>query len=756
MSVLENKNAFVDSAAVSIGLAQMFTVTGASNDPTYLVLTVLDRDEYTAGASGVTGSLVGGGHTLQLSSVGGDGRGGGIVFTWQSSSGRYYNNTYGYLDQLTYKTSGSQGDVTNLSLFGTTNLNTANEYATNAYSMMQVDAAGYLGSATVVTQSRFNGAVPTQATPNSIASAAENFIGQPWNTDGCWVLASTIAADAGASLPVQSTAIGISGVANGEWIVAFNGPAGQSANWEALVKAGEIIVIGHAGGGGHITTCVSGFGSNAMLVDNATYVNDSGQVTNLANDGSSSDIIVAAPHPASQEWSGVAASSVVIYELDTPIVAAAVASGILAPRASEGLGPLFSVSDPASNTITQWQVYDTASSDMLVVGGSDYGDHSAASALTVASLSSVSLLAGATATTDTLEVRAFNGTYWGDWQPLSISITGGAAASPPVLSVQTPAQTWTAGNTISLATYFTDPQSQTMTYSAALTSGQALPAWLSFNATTGAFSGTVPAMAETLNITVTARDTSALTATDVFSVTVIGPPALTTQTPAQTWTEGKAVSLALPANTFTDPQAEHLTYGALLTSGQALPAWLSFNATTDTFSGNAPAAAQNLGIKVTATDSSGLVASETFTAAVQPAAPVTTRPGITVTDPTPKQSWTDGQAVTLVLPANTFTDALGLKMTFAAYEVSGPNVTSWLHFNPASDELYGTVPSTATGTIGLDVIASDAQNVTASDLFSVTLAAASTHATLAPATAMYGPDSMPAPVSVLGMLGLHA
>ena len=53
----------------------MFTVSAGSTDPAYLVLTVLDRDEYTAGASGATGTLTGNGHTLGLSSIGGDGRG---------------------------------------------------------------------------------------------------------------------------------------------------------------------------------------------------------------------------------------------------------------------------------------------------------------------------------------------------------------------------------------------------------------------------------------------------------------------------------------------------------------------------------------------------------------------------------------------------------------------------------------------------------------------------------------------------------
>ena len=97
-----------------------------------------------------------------------------------------------------------------------------------------------------------------------------------------------------------------------------------------------------------------------MLVDNITYVNGQGNITNPANDGSSSDIIVAAPHAASQEWSGVQASSVVIYELDTPVVSATVASDSLACLASQSLASLFTASDPVNRAITSWQAYDTA------------------------------------------------------------------------------------------------------------------------------------------------------------------------------------------------------------------------------------------------------------------------------------------------------------------------------------------------------------------------------------------------------------
>lgn len=757
MSIFQGKTAFVDPAAASIGLSRMFTVTAGTNNPTYLVLTALDRNEYTAGATGQTGSLYGNGHTANFGSLGGDGRGTGIVFTYQASSGRYYNSIYGYFDQLIYNSSGSLNDVTNLSLFGTNNLSQATAYATSAYAMMQVDSSGYLGSATVVTQPRFTGAVPTQATPNSIAAVANGFVGQAWNMNGCWVLTSTIAAEAGTSLPVQSTAIGLPGQANGEWIVAFNGPAGQSGNWQSLVRAGEMIVIGTPGGGGHITTCVSGSGTTAMLVDNATYVNSSGQVRNLANDGSASDIIIAAPHVASQEWAGVMASSVVIYELDTPIVTATMSVSSLAYNASRSLGSLFTATDPAYKTITQWQVYDTASSDWLSLNGINYSDHSASAALTATSLSAISLLAGSTAITDTLEVRAYNGTWWGDWTSLDVSIIA-AAPSPPVLKTQTTGQTWTGGKPISLTVTFSDPQGSPLTYGAQLSNGQALPSWLVFNAATDTFSGTAPMTAQTLNIVVTASDTGGLTAYDAFSATVVGAPVLKTQTPMQAWTEGKAFSLALPANTFTDPQGQSLVYAATLSNGQALPSWLKFNATTETFSGTAPVSAQSLGIKVVATDSSGLSASENFTASVQPA-PTTTivpKPGITVSHPTPNQTWVDGQSVNLVLPSNTFTDALGLKMSFAAYQVSGPNVTSWLRFNSITDAFSGKIPMTASGTVGLEVIATDARHVTATDLFSVTFASGSAHITGAMSAGLLGPDWLSSSRPMSGLIGLHS
>ncbi len=90
------------------------------------------------------------------------------------------------------------------------------------------------------------------------------------------------------------------------------------------------------------------------------------------------------------------------------------------------------------------------------------------------------------------------------------------------------------------------------------------------------------------------------------------PPTLTQQTTAQTWTDAQSFSFTLPANTFTDPYGQNLTYTASLSNGNSLPSWLSFNPSTLTFSGIAPGIGQNLNVIVTATSPGGLSASETL------------------------------------------------------------------------------------------------------------------------------------------------
>ena len=187
----------VVSSGDSVSVSQLFTIFGSG--PAYLVVNALDRNEYTAASSDGTGSFAANGHMLGLATVDGDGRGAGIVYTWQASTGQYVNATYGALSQLSFVASASPQDVTSLSLFGASSLAQANTYANDAFALIQTDSSGYLGSATIVTNPANAAVLPTPgafaATPDSIASTALSFVGDAWNMDGCWVLASTIAAE---------------------------------------------------------------------------------------------------------------------------------------------------------------------------------------------------------------------------------------------------------------------------------------------------------------------------------------------------------------------------------------------------------------------------------------------------------------------------------------------------------------------------------------------------------------------------------
>lgn len=121
-----------------------------------------------------------------------------------------------------------------------------------------------------------------------------------------------------------------------------------------------------------------------------------------------------------------------IYELDTPVVSALVTSDTLALHVSQSLAPLFSAFDPGNRLTTSRQIYNTALSDSLIMSGVSHSNHSVGSALTTSSVGLVSLLTGGAATTDTLEVRAYNGLYWGDWQSLSVAIGGSGPNPTPV------------------------------------------------------------------------------------------------------------------------------------------------------------------------------------------------------------------------------------------------------------------------------------------------------------------------------------
>jgi hypothetical protein len=76
--------------------------------------------------------------------------------------------------------------------------------------------------------------------------------------------------------------------------------------------------------------------------------------------------------------------------------------------------------------------------------------------------------------------------------------------------------------TIPDSTFVDDDGNNTLTYSAKLTNGNALPGWLSFDSITGTFNGT-PDVAGVLNIRLTATDTAGASVFTTFKITVNEP-----------------------------------------------------------------------------------------------------------------------------------------------------------------------------------------------------------------------------------------
>ena len=218
------------------------------------------------------------------------------------------------------------------------------------------------------------------------------------------------------------------------------------------------------------------------------------------------------------------------------------------------------------------------------------------------------------------QIRFHDGTVW-DLDTVKAMLNVVPVNHAPELSQALPDQTATEGEAFSYTVAsgaFTDPDAgDVLSYSATLSDGSPLPAWLSFDAATRTFSGT-PATAGTYSVTVTAEDAGSLSASDVFDIVVgsVVPvnhaPELSHALPDQSATEGAAFSYTVAAGAFTDPDSgDSLTYTATLADGSSLPAWLSFDAVTRTFSG-IPSGSGAISVRVTAEDTGELTASDVF------------------------------------------------------------------------------------------------------------------------------------------------
>jgi YD repeat-containing protein len=267
------------------------------------------------------------------------------------------------------------------------------------------------------------------------------------------------------------------------------------------------------------------------------------------------------------------------------------------------------------------------------------------------------------------------------------------ATGAPVLTAALATQTIQPGNAVNYtvpATSFSDPLGMGLTYSAT-----GLPSWLSFNAATHTLTGTPPVTPASYAVTITAMDVLGRTASSTVTVTMPAVAPVFTAQPANQSVQYSAFSFTVPGA--TDANGLGITYSALYNNGSAwvaLPSWITFNAATRTFSGQAPlnaAGTYTLGVWATANGTSAQAAVP-FTLTVA----ALVNPQFTGTPSTQNININSG-AFSFSVPGAT--DGNGLPVAYTAgYSPTGSGwvaLPSWLNFNPNTLTFSGTAPSTA-------------------------------------------------------------
>ncbi len=275
---------------------------------------------------------------------------------------------------------------------------------------------------------------------------------------------------------------------------------------------------------------------------------------------------------------------------------------------------------------------------------------------------------------------------------LALSACGGSGDAgagggnlPPVIQ-GTPATTLTAGTPYSFTPQAADPNGDPITFSAT-----GVPAWATFNTTTGALTGTPTEanVGKTGMITIEVSDSKSATdlppfQIDVVSAATVPPPPFPNTPPTIQGTPGTAATVG-QLYTFTpvgaDADGDNLTY-----SITNKPSWATFTSATGEIRGTPTSTdvGTTSGITIMVTDGLASTALAAFNVTVSAAAPPANRPP-TISG-TPATTATVGTAYSF-RPVGSDPDGNTL-----LYSVQ--NKPSWATFSTTTGQLAGT-PTTA-------------------------------------------------------------
>ncbi|TNC97038.1 MAG: Ig family protein, partial [Rhodocyclaceae bacterium] len=210
-------------------------------------------------------------------------------------------------------------------------------------------------------------------------------------------------------------------------------------------------------------------------------------------------------------------------------------------------------------------------------------------------------------------------------------------------------------------------------------------------------------------------------AADVLRQLSRTPPTVVVALVDQTATEDAVFHFNVPAGSFADVDAvagDTLAYAASLADGSALPTWLAFDASTQTFAGTpGNEDVGSLDVRVTATDLSGAGVSSSFNVSIANIndAPVLVH---SIGD----QSATQDIAFSYVVPAGSFADCdPGDTLSFAATLADGTALPTWLNFDAATRTFSGTPGTSAPGMLAVRVTATDSGGQSANANFALSV-----------------------------------
>gem|GEM_PF-1526433 len=262
----------------------------------------------------------------------------------------------------------------------------------------------------------------------------------------------------------------------------------------------------------------------------------------------------------------------------------------------------------------------------------------------------------------------------------------------------------------------------TLTYTAELSGGGALPAWLSIDAYAGLLMG-IPTDGDrgVISVIVTATDSAGLTVSDSFDLTVAPPnhaPTVVSYLPDQSTDEDAVYSFDASAHFADADVGDTLTYSALAWSTSPLPAWLSIDANTGVLSGTPENGdvVNNLLVTVTVSDGAGSTASDDFLLNVN-----NTNDAPTIISPIPdvvldEEEYRAWDLTEFLADLDRFDTA-----TYSAELVGGGALPNWLSIDATWGGITAYPNNGDSGTISVIVTATDAAGLATSDTFDITV-----------------------------------